>query len=671
MAHVHAVGVHDPRHRLLVGVDVGCGHVLFRADGIDDLGDVTARQRLELPARHDVGIADDPAFASAERDMGDGAFRGHPGGERRHLVERDAGMIANASLGWTEGDVVLHAVAGEDDDLAVVHLDRTRHGDLPLGAGEDSPDASFEADEPRGLLELLQHRIEESAVRCHGGDYNFKNMKTATPERERTFTTISGRPIERLYTAADLDGRDYGRDIADPGAFPYTRGIHARGYEQKLWTMRQFAGFGTPEETNARYKALLEAGGTGLSVAFDLPTLMGRDPDHELSLGEVGKCGVNVTSLADMETLFEEIALGDITTSMTINSPAAMIFAMYLVVAEKQGADWKTLSGTIQNDILKEFIAQKEYIFPPRPSMRLITDIFGFCASDVPKWNTISVSGYHIREAGATALQELAFTLRDGIEYVQWGVDAGLDVDDFVPRISFFFNAHSDFFEEIAKYRAARKIWARVMKERFHAKSERSWKLRFHTQTAGVSLTAQQPYNNVVRTALQALSAVLGGTNSLHTNSLDEALALPTAEAATLALRTQQIIAHESGVANVVDPLGGSYFVEKLTSDMEDGALAYFEQIDAMGGMVEAIERGFPQKEIAESAYRFQQAVDRKDKIIVGVNDFVQPDDPPIEILYIDESAAEKQLARLERLRRTRDRDAVARSLDRLRAAAS
>jgi methylmalonyl-CoA mutase N-terminal domain/subunit len=343
---------------------------------------------------------------------------------------------------------------------------------------------------------------------------------------------------------------------------------------------------------------------------------------------------------------------------------------MYLVVAEKQGADWKKISGTIQNDILKEFIAQKEYIFPPRPSMRIITDIFGFCATEVPKWNTISVSGYHIREAGATALQELAFTLRDGLEYVQWGVDAGLDVDAFVPQISFFFNAHSDFFEEIAKYRAARKIWAEAMRDRFGAKNERSWKLRFHSQTAGVSLTAQQPYNNVVRTALQALSAVLGGTNSLHTNSLDEALALPTADAATLALRTQQIIAHESGVANVVDPLGGSYFIEKLTKDMEDGALAYFDQIDKMGGMVEAIERGFPQREIAESSYRFQQAFERKDKVIVGVNDFIQPDESPIEILYIDETAGEKQLAKLDALRKTRNNDAVARSLDALRTAA-
>ena len=498
-------------------------------------------------------------------------------------------------------------------------------------------------------------------------------MKTvAETDREPTsrFTTISGRPIERLYTAADVADIQYARDVNDPGIFPYTRGIHATGYRGKLWTMRQFAGFGTPEDTNQRYKTLLRAGGTGLSVAFDLPTLMGRDPDHELSLGEVGKCGVNVTSLADMEALFDGIRLGDITTSMTINSPAAMIFAMYLVVAEKQGADWKKISGTIQNDILKEFIAQKEYIFPPRPSMRIITDIFGFCAREAPKWNTISVSGYHIREAGATALQELAFTLRDGVEYVQWGVDAGLDADIFVPQMSFFFNAHSDFFEEIAKYRAARAIWARTMRDRFGAKNERAWKLRFHSQTAGVSLTAQQPYNNVVRTALQALSAVLGGTNSLHTNSLDEALALPTAEAATLALRTQQVIAHESGVANVVDPLGGSYFVERLTKDLESGALDYFAQIDRMGGMVEAIERGFPQQEIAESAYRFQQAVERREKVIVGVNDFVRSDEPPIEILYIDDSASDTQLEKLAKLKRSRDNDSVKRSLDSLRAAA-
>jgi methylmalonyl-CoA mutase, N-terminal domain len=488
-----------------------------------------------------------------------------------------------------------------------------------------------------------------------------------TPERSIPFTTISGRPIERLYTKDDLQEFDFTRDLNEPGQFPYTRGIHPSGYRGRLWTMRQFAGFGTPEETNERFKALLSAGGGGLSVAFDLPTLMGRDPDHELSLGEVGKCGVSIVSLADMERLFDGIALADITTSMTINSPAPMIFAMYLTVAEKQGADWKQLSGTIQNDILKEFIAQKEYIYPPRESMRLITDIFGFCSKEVPKWNTVSVSGYHIREAGSTALQELAFTLRDGIEYVQYGVDAGLDVDDFAPRISFFFNSHSDFFEEIAKFRAARKLWAEVMRDRFGAKRDRSWKLRFHTQTAGVSLTAQQPYNNVVRTALQALAAVLGGTQSLHTNSLDEALALPTAEAATLALRTQQIIAHESGVANTVDPLGGSYFLERLTLDMERGAREYFDTIDRLGGMVEAIEQGYPQKEIAEASYRFQQSVEKRDKIIVGVNDFVEEDEEPIPILYIDDTTANRQIARLEELRKTRDNDKVRRALDALR----
>jgi methylmalonyl-CoA mutase, N-terminal domain len=491
-----------------------------------------------------------------------------------------------------------------------------------------------------------------------------------TPERPGPFTTISGQPIERLYTAESVDALDYARDIGNPGEFPYVRGIHPTGYRGKVWTMRQFAGFGTPEETNQRYKDLIAAGGTGLSVAFDLPTLMGRDPDHPLSLGEVGKCGVNITSLADMERLFDGISLADITTSMTINSPAPMILAMYLVVAEKQGADWKTISGTIQNDILKEFIAQKEYIFPPRPSMRLITDIFAFCAREVPKWNTISVSGYHIREAGSTALQELAFTLRDGLEYVQYGVDAGLDVDDFVPRLSFFFNSHSDFFEEIAKYRAARKLWAEAMRNRFGAKNPRSWQLRFHTQTAGVSLTAQQPYNNVVRTALQALAAVLGGTNSLHTNSLDEALALPTKEAATIALRTQQIIAHESGVTSVVDPLGGSYFVETLTRDMERGTLKYWDTIDRMGGMVEAIELGYPQKEIAEASYQFQQAVERREQVIVGVNDYVQTDEKPIEILYIDETTADTQLARLDQLKRSRDNDRVQRALDGLRQAA-
>jgi methylmalonyl-CoA mutase N-terminal domain/subunit len=493
-------------------------------------------------------------------------------------------------------------------------------------------------------------------------------MKTGSP----SFQTISGRHIDPLYTADDLPHFDYARELGDPGQFPYTRGIHASGYQGKLWTMRQFAGFGTPEETNRRYHELLDAGATGLSVAFDLPTLMGRDPDHPLSLGEVGKCGVNVTSLADMETLFDRIDLGRITTSMTINSPAPMIFAMYLVLAERQRASWVNLSGTIQNDILKEFIAQKEYIYPPRPSMRLVTDIFAFCSAHVPRWNTISVSGYHIREAGATAAQELAFTLRDGIEYVQAGVEAGLDVDQFAPRISFFFNAHSDFFEEIAKYRAARRIWAREMRARFGARDERSVKLRFHAQTAGVSLTAQQPLNNVMRTTLQALSAVLGGANSLHTNSLDEALALPTAEAATLALRTQQILAYETGVTRAVDPLGGSYFVERLTSDLEAEVEKYFRTIDAMGGMIAAIERGYPQREIAESAYRFQQDVERKQQVIVGVNEFGSPrEGGGVPILKIDETAGEHQLAKVDRVRRTRGKVAVARALDKLRKTAA
>ncbi len=508
---------------------------------------------------------------------------------------------------------------------------------------------------------------ESSAAAERWNSETLEPALTQSPERRRSFTTVSGREIERLYTPASLAGFDYGRDAADPGAYPYTRGIHETGYRGKLWTMRQFAGYGTPLETNARYRQLLAAGGTGLSVAFDLPTLMGRDPDDELSLGEVGKCGVSVASLADIEALFAGIPLGEVTTSMTINAPASMVLAMYLVAAERQGVSWQALAGTLQNDILKEFIAQKEFIYPPRPWMRLITDVFAFCTAEVPRWNTISVSGYHIREAGATAAQELAFTLRDGIEYVQWGIDAGLEVDAFAPRISFFFNAHNDFFEEIAKYRAARKIWALVMRERFAARDERSWKLRFHTQTAGVSLTAQQPYNNVVRTAIQALAAVLGGTNSLHTNSLDEALALPTAEAATLALRTQQIIAHETGVASVVDPLGGSYFLERLTLDMEREAYQYFETIDAMGGMVAAIEQGYPQKEIAESAYRFQQSVERKEKVIVGVNEYAADEEEPIPTLYIDESVADRQIEAVRELRRTRSDSAVRSALDRLK----
>ncbi len=480
------------------------------------------------------------------------------------------------------------------------------------------------------------------------------------------FTTISGRAIEPLYTRESSAAVDYTRDLGNPGQFPYTRGVHETMYRGRIWTMRQFAGFGSAAQTNARFKYLLGHGSHGLSVAFDLPTLMGRDPDHPLSLGEVGKCGVAITSLADMETLFEGIPLDDVTTSMTINSPAAMLLAFYILVGEKQGVAQSKLAGTIQADILKEFIAQKEFIYPPRPSMRIVVDMIRYCTEHMPKWNSISISGYHIREAGSTAAQELAFTLRDGVEYVQWCVDAGMDVDDFAPRLSFFFNSHSDFFEEIAKFRAARRIWARTMKERFKAKNPRSWMCRFHTQTAGVSLTAQQPYNNVVRTALQALAAVLGGTQSLHTNSLDEALALPTEEAVTIALRTQQVIAHESGVVNTADPLGGSYFVEKLTNDIEAEALEYFRRIDAMGGMVPAIERGFPQREIQEAAYQFQKAVERKEKVIVGVNEYVM-DEKPFSILYIDETVAEEQVARVHALKRRRDGARVARALAELK----
>jgi methylmalonyl-CoA mutase, N-terminal domain len=491
-----------------------------------------------------------------------------------------------------------------------------------------------------------------------------------TPDRDADFTTVSSYPIRRLYTQADLAGWDAERDLAFPGQPPYTRGIHPTMYRGKLWTMRQFAGFGTAEDTNARFRYLLSQGQTGLSVAFDLPALMGYDSDHPLAEGEVGKCGVAISSLADMEVLFDKIPLADVTTSMTINSPAAVIWAMYLAVAEKQSADWKKISGTLQNDILKEYIAQKEYIYPPEPSMRLVIDTLEFGAKHTPKFNPISISGYHIREAGSTAIQELAFTLRDGIEYVDYGVRRGMNVDDFAPRLSFFFNAHSDFFEEIAKYRAARRVWYKTMRERFGAKNERSWALRFHTQTAGCSLTAQQPYNNVVRTALQALAAVMGGTQSLHTNSLDEAWALPTEFAATLALRTQQIIAHESGVTNTADPLGGSYFVEALTDEVERGGWDYIEKIDALGGMVAAIERGFPQREIAEAAYRYQVAVDRKEKIVVGVNDYVAAE-RPLDILQIDETVAHRQGDRLRKLRADRSNAEVYRRLNALRKAAA
>jgi methylmalonyl-CoA mutase N-terminal domain/subunit len=499
--------------------------------------------------------------------------------------------------------------------------------------------------------------------------HTLKPALEKSPERQKEFTTVSSYPIRRLYTEADLQQWDPARDSSFPGEPPYTRGIHATMHRGRLWTMRQFAGFGTAADTNQRFRYLLAQGQTGLSTAFDLPTLMGYDSDHALSEGEVGKCGVAISSLADMEVLFHQIPLADVTTSMTINSPAAVIWAMYLAVAEKQGADWKKLSGTLQNDILKEYIAQKEYIYPPEPSMRLVIDTFEFGVKHTPKFNPISISGYHIREAGSTAIQELAFTLRDGMEYVEWGLRRGLNVDEFVPQLSFFFNAHNDFFEEIAKYRAARRIWHKAMTERYKAKNPRSWALRFHSQTAGCSLTAQQPMNNVVRTAIQALAAVLGGTQSLHTNSLDEAWALPTEFAATIALRTQQIIAHETGVTNTVDPLGGSYFVETLTNEMEQAAWDYIRRIDAMGGMVAAIERSYPQREIAEASYRYQMAVDKKEKIIVGVNDFVTPE-KPLDILQIDETVEHRQHARLEKLRADRSAPEVERRLNALRKAA-
>jgi methylmalonyl-CoA mutase N-terminal domain/subunit len=530
----------------------------------------------------------------------------------------------------------------------------TKHGHR-AGAEVETPRAERQPSqkETRWEEETLKPALEKSA------------------ERQRTFTTLSGVPIERLYAPADLAGFDNARELGNPGEYPFTRGIHETMYRGRLWTMRQFSGFGTPEDTNQRLHYLLKAGQTGLSIAFDLPTLMGYDSDHALAEGEVGKCGVAVSSLADMETLLAGLPLERITTSMTINSPAAIIWAMYLVAAEKSGADWQKISGTTQNDILKEYIAQKEYIFPPRPSMRLVVDTITFGAHAVPRWNPISISGYHIREAGSTAVQELAFTLRDGIEYVEWVLRAGADVDEFAPRLSFFFNAHNDLFEEITKYRAARKIWARVMRERFGARNPRSWLCRFHTQTAGCSLTAQQPYNNVIRTTIQALAAVLGGTQSLHTNSLDEAWALPTQEAVTLALRTQQVLAHESGVVNTVDPLAGSYFVEKLTLETERACYEYFEKIDALGGMVAAVEKGFPQKEIHDAAYAYQQAVERKEKIIVGVNEYATDETRPIEILVIDENVARHQRERLAQLRARRDSARVQAALEALGAAAA
>ncbi len=485
-----------------------------------------------------------------------------------------------------------------------------------------------------------------------------------------TSQTGSHSSLKAHYTAADLAGWNPVTELGEPGEFPFTRGVYANMYRGRLWTMRQFAGFGSAQDTNLRFKYLLEQGQTGLSVAFDYPTLFGYDSDNPLSYGEVGRCGVAIDSLADMEALFADIRLDRVTTSMTTNAPAAMIWAMYLVTAEKQGVSWASLSGTIQNDILKEYIAQKTYIYPPRPSMRIIGDIIAFACRHAPRWNTVSISGYHIREAGSTAIQELAFTLRDGIEYVEYCLSRGLDVEEFAPRLSFFFDLHSNFFEEIAKLRAARRIWARVLRERFHARSQRSLLCRIHSQTAGVSLTAQQPYNNVVRVALQALAAVLGGVQSLHTNSLDETLALPSEKAVTLALRTQQIIAHESGVAETIDPLGGSYFVESLTNQMEEACRDYFNRIDALGGMIPAIEVGYPQREIQESAYQFARSVQGKERIIVGVNEFVIDEPVPVDLLVIDESAYRDQCAKLQRLRSQRNSSSVQKNLDHLRKAA-
>lgn len=498
---------------------------------------------------------------------------------------------------------------------------------------------------------------------------HLKQSLERLPEQKAAFITTSSEPVERLYTPLDVENFDYFDQLGFPGEYPYTRGIHPTMHRSRLWTMRMFAGFGTAEETNQRFKYLLEQGQTGLSIAFDLPTLMGYDTDAPEALGEFGKCGVAVSSLKDMEILLDGIPLDKVSTSMTINSPAAIIWAMYIAAAEKQGVRYDQLRGTTQNDILKEYIAQKEYIFPPEPSMRLVTDTIEFGTHKVQQWNTISISGYHIREAGSTAAQELAFTLADGMEYVRWGIARGLDIDQFAPRLSFFFNAHNDFFEEIAKYRAARRIWSREMRHTFNAKDPRSWLMRFHTQTAGVSLTAQQPENNIVRVAIQALAAVLGGTQSLHTNSMDEALALPSENAVTIALRTQQIIAEESGVTNTVDPLGGSFFVEERTNQIEAQAYRYFQRIEDLGGVLPAIDRGFFQSEISDAAYRYQREIDENHRKIVGVNAYKDAKTVKIPILEMDPSGYQKQINRLAEVRKTRDSGHAGQALDRLRIA--
>ncbi len=516
----------------------------------------------------------------------------------------------------------------------------------------------------------MSEKIKE-AFHCWQKDVYSKEV-AKHPERMERFSTISDLEIKPLYTPLDLEGFDFLRDVGFPGSYPYTRGVHSTMYRGRLWTMRQFAGFGTPEQTNERYKYLLSIGQTGLSIAFDFPTLYGRDSDDPFSRGEIGKCGVAVDTLRDFEIIFDGIPMDKVTTSMTINPPAIVLLAMYIATAEQQGVGPDKIGGTIQNDMLKEFIAQKTWIYPPRPSLRLIRDTVVYCTNHVPRWNTISISGYHIREAGATAVQELAFTLADGIEYVKMGIEAGLDVDAFAPRYSFFFDSHMDFFEEVCKMRAARRMWAKIMKERFGARKPRSWWMRFHTQTAGCSLTAQQPMNNVVRTAIEALAAVLGGTQSLHTNSMDETWALPTEEAVTVALRTQQIIAHETGVTNTIDPLAGSYFVESLTNEMEEKAWEYIEKIEEMGGIIPAIERGYPQKEIIEAAFRFQQQVEAKEKIVVGVNDYImEGEELPIDILKVDPEVERVQLERLREVKSKRDNAKVRSLLDDLRDAAA
>jgi methylmalonyl-CoA mutase N-terminal domain/subunit len=513
------------------------------------------------------------------------------------------------------------------------------------------------------LQELQEHRE-------HWQDTTLQNTLTRHPERADRFMTTSGVPVERLYTPLDVAHLDYEDDLGFPGEYPYTRGVHTTMHRGRLWTMRMFAGFGTAEETNARYKFLLEHGETGLSVAFDMPTLYGYDTDDPHALGEFGKCGVAVSSLADMEVLFDGIPVDRITTSMTINSPAAVIWAMYIAMAEKRGIPMEVLGGTIQNDILKEYIAQKEFIFPPKPSMRLVVDTFEYGTRHLPHWNTVSISGYHIREAGSTAAQELAFTLADGMEYVRWGIERDLNVDEFAPRLSFFFNSHNDFFEEICKFRAARRIWAREMRATFGAQNPRSWLMRFHTQTAGCSLTAQQPENNAIRTAWQALAAVLGGTQSLHTNSMDEALGLPSEYAAKVALRTQQLIAYESGAGNTIDPLAGSYFVEAQTNRLEQEAYDYFQKIEARGGVIPAIEKGFFQREIAEAAYRYQTEIDTRQRTVVGVNEYVEDEPVSIPLLKMDPAGYEHQVARLERVRHERDSERVGAALKALSEAA-